>query len=146
MMRNYDIGLTTKSSSKSKKKGVKKVYENTNPAKERFMQDLYKFMHKRGTPLPSISTLFDKPLDLYIVFQHVIQNGGFSKVEELKIWEGITEQVAPDFPNRVLYAAKLKELYKKQLLPFERLKMSQTKFRKDAGLNEQGAGKRIRLK
>lgn len=47
---------------------------------EAFLQDLHRFLNKRGTPMKTIPRLDGKELDLYNLFKIVVERGGARKV------------------------------------------------------------------
>jgi histone demethylase JARID1 len=47
---------------------------------EAFLQDLHRFLNKRGTPMKTIPRLDGKELDLYKLFKIVVERGGAKKV------------------------------------------------------------------
>ena len=58
-----------------------------DPASQKFVEELYQFMEKRGTPIPSkLPQLGKRTLDLYRLFKEVYVRGGYDAVSILFIF------------------------------------------------------------
>ncbi|XP_069811656.1 AT-rich interactive domain-containing protein 4B [Dendropsophus ebraccatus] len=85
---------------------------------ENFLQQLYKFMEDRGTPINKRPVLGYRNLNLFKLFRLVHKLGGFSNIESGAVWK----QVYQDLGIPVLNSAagyNVKCAYKKYLYGFE---------------------------
>nr|XP_020442003.1 AT-rich interactive domain-containing protein 4A isoform X2 [Monopterus albus] len=105
---------------KKKKKLIKdEPDEEPDPEeKDYFLQQLYKFMEDRGTPINKPPVLGYKDLNLFKLFRLVYHLGGCHKIESGTVWK----QVYMDLGIPVLNSAasyNVKTAYKKYLYGFE---------------------------
>ncbi|XP_033498788.2 AT-rich interactive domain-containing protein 4A [Epinephelus lanceolatus] len=105
---------------KKKKKHIKEEPEEEPDPEERdhFLQQLYKFMEDRGTPINKPPVLGYKDLNLFKLFRLVYHHGGCHKIESGTVWK----QVYMDLGIPVLNSAasyNVKTAYKKYLYGFE---------------------------
>uniref|UniRef100_A0A3B4ZEB8 AT-rich interaction domain 4A n=1 Tax=Stegastes partitus TaxID=144197 RepID=A0A3B4ZEB8_9TELE len=102
---------------KKKKKHIKE--EELDPEeRDHFLQQLYKFMEDRGTPINKPPVLGYKDLNLFKLFRLVYHLGGCHKIESGTVWK----QVYMDLGIPVLNSAasyNVKTAYKKYLYGFE---------------------------
>nr|XP_057947006.1 AT-rich interactive domain-containing protein 4A-like isoform X2 [Doryrhamphus excisus] len=103
-----------------RKKLIKEEPEEEPDPEERdhFLQQLYKFMEDRGTPINKPPVLGYKDLNLFKLFRLVYQHGGCRKIESGTVWK----QVYMDLGIPVLNSAasyNVKTAYKKYLYGFE---------------------------
>ncbi|XP_077945262.1 AT-rich interactive domain-containing protein 4A isoform X1 [Gasterosteus aculeatus] len=104
-----------------KKKLIKEEPEEEEPdpeERDRFLQQLYKFMEDRGTPINKPPVLGYKDLNLFKLFRLVYRLGGCHKIESGTVWK----QVYVDLGIPVLNSAasyNVKTAYKKYLYGFE---------------------------
>uniref|UniRef100_H3CA73 AT-rich interactive domain 4A n=1 Tax=Tetraodon nigroviridis TaxID=99883 RepID=H3CA73_TETNG len=96
-----------------------KVEEEQDPEeRDQFLQQLYKFMEDRGTPINKPPVLGYKDLNLFKLFRLVCHYGGCRKIESGTMWK----QVYVDLGIPVLNSAasyNVKTAYKKYLYGFE---------------------------
>uniref|UniRef100_A0A3P9JWQ8 AT rich interactive domain 4A (RBP1-like) n=1 Tax=Oryzias latipes TaxID=8090 RepID=A0A3P9JWQ8_ORYLA len=86
--------------------------------RDNFLQQLYKFMEDRGTPINKPPVLGYKDLNLFKLFRLVYQQGGCHKIESGTVWK----QIYMDLGIPVLNSAasyNVKTAYKKYLFGFE---------------------------
>ncbi|OWK07990.1 hypothetical protein Celaphus_00008147, partial [Cervus elaphus hippelaphus] len=86
--------------------------------RENFLQQLYKFMEDRGTPINKRPVLGYRNLNLFKLFRLVHKLGGFDNIESGAVWK----QVYQDLGIPVLNSAagyNVKCAYKKYLYGFE---------------------------
>uniref|UniRef100_A0A3Q3MT50 AT-rich interactive domain 4A n=1 Tax=Labrus bergylta TaxID=56723 RepID=A0A3Q3MT50_9LABR len=86
--------------------------------RDHFLQQLYKFMEDRGTPINKPPVLGYKDLNLFKLFRLVYQQGGCHKIESGTVWK----QVYMDLGIPILNSAasyNVKTAYKKYLYGFE---------------------------
>lgn len=105
---------------KKKKKHIKEEPEEELDPEERdhFLQQLYKFMEDRGTPINKPPVLGYKDLNLFKLFRLVYHLGGCHKIESGTVWK----QVYMDLGIPVLNSAasyNVKTAYRKYLYGFE---------------------------
>ncbi|MCJ8736796.1 hypothetical protein PDJAM_G00016590 [Pangasius djambal] len=97
--------------------------------RDHFLQQLYKFMEDRGTPINKPPVLGYKDLNLFKLFKLVHHHGGCDSIESGSIWK----QVYMDLGIPVLNSAasyNVKTAYKKYLYGFEEYcRSAQIQFR-----------------
>ncbi|XP_061700681.1 AT-rich interactive domain-containing protein 4A isoform X2 [Syngnathoides biaculeatus] len=103
-----------------RKKLMKEEPEEEPDPEERdhFLQQLYKFMEDRGTPINKPPVLGYKDLNLFKLFRLVFQHGGCRKIESGTVWK----QIYMDLGIPILNSAasyNVKTAYKKYLFGFE---------------------------
>ncbi|KAM7396899.1 hypothetical protein PAMP_019904 [Pampus punctatissimus] len=96
-----------------------KLYELDNePQRKEFLDQLFVFMQKRGTPVNRIPIMAKQVLDLYRLYKLVTEKGGLVEVINKKIWREITRGL--NLPTSITSAAfTLRTQYMKYLYPFE---------------------------
>ncbi|XP_074651200.1 AT-rich interactive domain-containing protein 3C-like [Tubulanus polymorphus] len=104
----------------------KQLYElSDDPKRKEFLDDLFSFMQKRGTPVNRIPIMAKQVLDLYELFRLVVSKGGLVEVINRKLWREITKGL--NLPSSITSAAfTLRTQYMKYLYPYEceKLKLS----------------------
>ena len=97
----------------------KQLYDLDNDGSRRkFLDDLFSFMQKRGTPVNRIPIMAKQVLDLYKLYKLVVEKGGLVEVINKKIWREITKGL--NLPSSITSAAfTLRTQYMKYLYPFE---------------------------
>ncbi|KAM3870926.1 AT-rich interactive domain-containing protein 4A [Diretmus argenteus] len=105
---------------KKKKRHIKEEPEEEPDPEERdhFLQQLYKFMEDRGTPINKPPVLGYKDLNLFKLFRLVYHLGGCHNIESGTVWK----QVYMDLGIPVLNSAasyNVKTAYRKYLYGFE---------------------------
>ncbi|KAM4602647.1 AT-rich interactive domain-containing protein 3B [Polymixia lowei] len=96
-----------------------KLYElDHDPNRKEFLDDLFTFMQKRGTPVNRIPIMAKQVLDLYMLYKLVTEKGGLVEVINKKIWREITKGL--NLPTSITSAAfTLRTQYMKYLYPYE---------------------------
>uniref|UniRef100_A0A4W5MBR4 AT-rich interactive domain-containing protein 3 n=1 Tax=Hucho hucho TaxID=62062 RepID=A0A4W5MBR4_9TELE len=96
-----------------------KLYElDTDPNRKEFLDELFVFMQKRGTPVNRIPIMAKQILDLYMLYKLVTEKGGLVEVINKKIWREITRGL--NLPTSITSAAfTLRTQYMKYLYPYE---------------------------
>ncbi|XP_041829746.1 AT-rich interactive domain-containing protein 3B-like isoform X2 [Melanotaenia boesemani] len=96
-----------------------KLYElDSDPKRKEFLDDLFTFMQKRGTPVNRIPIMAKQVLDLYMLYKLVTEKGGLVEVINKKIWREITKGL--NLPTSITSAAfTLRTQYMKYLYPYE---------------------------
>ncbi|XP_056601965.1 AT-rich interactive domain-containing protein 3A isoform X3 [Triplophysa dalaica] len=97
----------------------KQLYELDDDEKRKeFLDDLFSFMQKRGTPVNRIPIMAKQVLDLYTLYKLVTEKGGLVEVINKKIWREITKGL--NLPTSITSAAfTLRTQYMKYLYPYE---------------------------
>uniref|UniRef100_A0A672IRW8 AT-rich interactive domain-containing protein 3 n=1 Tax=Salarias fasciatus TaxID=181472 RepID=A0A672IRW8_SALFA len=95
------------------------LYElDSDPQRKEFLDELFVFMQKRGTPVNRIPIMAKQVLDLYKLYKLVTEKGGLVEVINKKIWREITKGL--NLPTSITSAAfTLRTQYMKYLYPFE---------------------------
>ncbi|XP_048225444.1 AT-rich interactive domain-containing protein 3B [Perognathus longimembris pacificus] len=96
-----------------------KLYElDGDPERKEFLDDLFIFMQKRGTPINRIPIMAKQILDLYTLYKLVTEKGGLVEVINKKIWREITKGLS--LPTSITSAAfTLRTQYMKYLYAYE---------------------------
>lgn len=96
-----------------------KLYElDHDPQRKEFLDELFIFMQKRGTPVNRIPIMAKQVLDLYRLYKLVTEKGGLVEVINKKIWREITKGL--NLPTSITSAAfTLRTQYMKYLYGFE---------------------------
>ncbi|XP_019716439.1 AT-rich interactive domain-containing protein 3A [Hippocampus comes] len=97
----------------------KQLYELDDDGKRKeFLDDLFSFMQKRGTPVNRIPIMAKQVLDLYTLYKLVTEKGGLVEVINKKIWREITKGLK--LPTSITSAAfTLRTQYMKYLYSYE---------------------------
>uniref|UniRef100_A0A4W3HTP3 AT-rich interactive domain-containing protein 3 n=1 Tax=Callorhinchus milii TaxID=7868 RepID=A0A4W3HTP3_CALMI len=95
------------------------LYElDSDPRRKEFLDDLFTFMQKRGTPVNRIPIMAKQVLDLYMLYMLVTEKGGLVEVINKKLWREITKGLS--LPTSITSAAfTLRTQYMKYLYPYE---------------------------
>ncbi|XP_027621959.1 AT-rich interactive domain-containing protein 3B isoform X1 [Tupaia chinensis] len=96
-----------------------KLYElDSDPERKEFLDDLFVFMQKRGTPINRIPIMAKQTLDLYMLYKLVTEKGGLVEIINKKIWREITKGL--NLPTSITSAAfTLRTQYMKYLYAYE---------------------------
>ncbi|XP_076267471.1 retained isoform X3 [Rhynchophorus ferrugineus] len=100
-------------------KQVRQLYEiSDDPKRKEFLDDLFSFMQKRGTPINRLPIMAKSVLDLYELYNLVIARGGLVDVINKKLWQEIIKGL--HLPSSITSAAfTLRTQYMKYLYPYE---------------------------
>ncbi|NXT23907.1 ARI3A protein, partial [Syrrhaptes paradoxus] len=95
------------------------LYElDGDPRRKEFLDDLFSFMQKRGTPVNRIPIMAKQVLDLFMLYTLVTEKGGLVEVINKKLWREITKGL--NLPTSITSAAfTLRTQYMKYLYPYE---------------------------
>ncbi|XP_026470917.1 protein dead ringer-like [Ctenocephalides felis] len=98
---------------------TKLLYEiNDDPKRKEFLDDLFQFMQKRGTPINRLPIMAKSVLDLFELYNLVIARGGLVDVINKKLWQEIIKGL--HLPSSITSAAfTLRTQYMKYLYPYE---------------------------
>jgi hypothetical protein len=97
----------------------KQLYEiDENPKRKEFLDELFSFMQKRGTPINRLPIMAKQVLDLYELYNLVVARGGLVEVINKKLWQEIIKGLG--LPSSITSAAfTLRTQYTKYLYPME---------------------------
>ncbi|XP_012286449.1 protein dead ringer isoform X2 [Orussus abietinus] len=97
----------------------KQLYEiSDDPKRREFLDDLFSYMQKRGTPINRLPIMAKSVLDLYELYNLVIARGGLVDVINKKLWQEIIKGL--HLPSSITSAAfTLRTQYMKYLYPYE---------------------------
>ncbi|XP_064197076.1 AT-rich interactive domain-containing protein 3A-like isoform X2 [Anguilla rostrata] len=97
----------------------RQLYElDSNPQRKEFLDDLFGFMQRRGSPVNRIPIMAKQVLDLFMLYQLVTEKGGLVEVINKKLWREITKGLS--LPTSITSAAfTLRTQYMKYLYPYE---------------------------
>ncbi|XP_033115313.1 protein dead ringer homolog [Anneissia japonica] len=114
-----EIDEKTLTSEWSFEEQFKQLYELTDdPDRKVFLDKLFIYMQKRGTPVNRIPIMAKQVLDLYELFKLVTSKGGLVEVINKKMWREITKGL--NLPSSITSAAfTLRTQYMKYLYPYE---------------------------
>lgn len=95
------------------------LYEiNDDPKRKEFLDELFLFMQKRGTPINRLPIMAKQVLDLFELYKLVVERGGLLEVINKKLWQEIIKGL--HLPSSITSAAfTLRTQYMKYLYPFE---------------------------
>ena len=95
------------------------LYEiDDNPKRKEFLDELFAFMQKRGTPINRLPIMAKQVLDLYELYNLVVARGGLVEVINKKQWQEIIKGLG--LPSSITSAAfTLRTQYTKYLYPYE---------------------------
>merc|ERR1719326_1891387 len=97
----------------------KQLYEiDDNPKRKEFLDELFAFMQKRGTPINRLPIMAKQVLDLYELYNLVVARGGLVEVINKKQCQEIIKGLG--LPSSITSAAfTLRTQYTKYLYPYE---------------------------
>ncbi|XP_032663927.1 AT-rich interactive domain-containing protein 3C-like [Odontomachus brunneus] len=97
----------------------KQLYElSDEPQRKEFLDDLFSFMQARGQPINRLPIMAKSVLDLYELYNLVIQRGGLVEVINKKLWQEIIKGLR--LPSSITSAAfTLRTQYRKYLYDYE---------------------------
>ncbi|KAK4180103.1 hypothetical protein QBC36DRAFT_47044 [Triangularia setosa] len=102
---------------------TKPIVEHTvdrTPEYEKFLEELRDFHEKRGTHLDPEPKMGNLSVDLYKLFNYIVQNGGYDKVSDEKLmWRKMCEGLGLMRHNAPADAYTLKQIFYKNLAAFE---------------------------
>lgn len=113
---NSCSGTPAKEPSRSRVRG-KLVFEKD---RTRFLQDLYAFHEKNGTPFMRLPKIGSRDVDLHRLYSVVISRGGWLKVNSREDWDEVIDELK--LPKRcVNNEIALKQIYIRYLDKYERV-------------------------
>ena len=83
---------------------ILQLYEiDDNPKRKEFLDELFAFMQKRGTPINRLPIMAKQVLDLYELYNLVVARGGLVEVINKKQWQEIIKGLG--LPSSITSAA-----------------------------------------
>lgn len=97
----------------------KQLYNlSPEPERKEFLDKLFNFMQKKGTPITRVPIMAKQPLDLYKLFMLVVERGGLVEVIKKKAWRNVAKEL--NLPASITSAAfTMRSQYVKYLYPYE---------------------------
>ncbi|XP_041984881.1 protein dead ringer isoform X2 [Aricia agestis] len=119
------VGSASSSSSEGSAAGwsfeeqYKQLYEiNDDPQRKEFLDDLFAFMQRRGTPITRLPVMAKTVLDLCELYNLVVARGGLVAVINKKLWQEIIKGL--NLPSSITSAAfTLRTQYMRFLYDYE---------------------------
>ncbi|XP_022245624.1 mucin-4-like isoform X5 [Limulus polyphemus] len=105
-------------SNASDEEGDAKVKADHKEEQE-FLQNLFKFMKERNTPIHRVPHLGFKQIDLYLFFTCAQKFGGYEEITSKKLWKNIYDELGGN-PGSTSAATCTRRHYERLLLSFER--------------------------
>jgi len=91
---------------------------DNNPVRQAWLLKYMDFQASRGDPLINCPAMYREPLDLFKLFNTVLEEGGFHKCNAKKCWKKIGEKMTANHKQPQLWRL-LQKLYRRLLLQFE---------------------------
>jgi len=91
---------------------------DNNPVRQTWLLKYMDFQASRGDPLIICPALYKEPLDLFKLFNAVLDEGGFHNCNAKKCWKKIGERVTTNHKQPQLWRL-LQKMYRRLLLQFE---------------------------
>ncbi|KAM4690953.1 AT-rich interactive domain-containing protein 4A [Rhinophrynus dorsalis] len=113
-----DVNISDNEQNKEEEEETEPEEEADPEERDNFLQQLYKFMEDRGTPINKPPVLGYKDLNLFKLFRLVYHQGGCDNIESGAVWK----QIYMDLGIPILNSAasyNVKTAYKKYLYGFE---------------------------
>lgn len=112
-------GLEALPQSSTFEEQFKELYEfNNDPKRKDFLDDLFSFMNQRGTPINRLPIMAKQVLDLYELYNLVVEKGGLVEVINKKLWQEVIRGL--NLPSSITSAAfTLRSQYTRYLYPYE---------------------------
>lgn len=97
---------------------LNRLYDiDDNPMRREFLNRLLVFMEDRGTPILQCPTVSKQPLDLFRLYHHTKERGGFVEVMKNKAWKDVA--IAMGIGGSSSGAYTLRKHYMKNLIFYE---------------------------
>ncbi|CAI8006491.1 AT-rich interactive domain-containing protein 3A, partial [Geodia barretti] len=91
---------------------------SAEPERKEFLDKLFDYMQKKGSPITRVPIMAKQPLDLYRLFKLVVERGGLVEVIKKKAWRAVAKEL--NLPASITSAAfTMRSQYVKYLYPFE---------------------------
>ncbi|KAA0203710.1 hypothetical protein HAZT_HAZT008988, partial [Hyalella azteca] len=102
----------------SKADNIARLYEmSDSPERRQWLDKLLQFMEENKTPIAACPTISKNPLDLYALYLHVKERGGFMEVTKNKQWKDVAAVMGIGASSSGSYT--LRKHYMKHILSYE---------------------------
>lgn len=101
---------------------VDTLLNNTSGLTQEYIEErkaFYEDLEKFHGSMPDVNMLSGQPIDLYHLYIHVMQRGGYKEVNHHKRWADIYRGMPQYTPTHTSASNALKRAYRKNLLPYE---------------------------
>ncbi|KAG7484727.1 hypothetical protein MATL_G00052890 [Megalops atlanticus] len=89
-----------------------------HPEEQPFLDQLYAFMERRGSPISKVPNLGFKKIDLFLLFSVVKRLGGYERVTSERLWKQVYNELGGS-PGSTSAATCTRRHYEKLILAYE---------------------------
>ncbi|XP_026226853.1 ARID_ARID5 domain-containing protein [Anabas testudineus] len=89
-----------------------------HPEEQLFLDQLYAFMDRRGSPIHKVPNLGFKKIDLFLMYSVVKRLGGYKKVTSARLWKVVYNELG-GCPGSTSAATCTRRHYERLMLPYE---------------------------
>lgn len=89
-----------------------------HPEEQLFLDQLYLFMERRGSPISKVPNLGFKKIDLFLMYSVVKRMGGYERVTSQRLWKVVYNELGGS-PGSTSAATCTRRHYEKLMLPYE---------------------------
>ncbi|XP_028838306.1 AT-rich interactive domain-containing protein 5B isoform X2 [Denticeps clupeoides] len=89
-----------------------------HPEEQLFLDHLYRFMERRGSPISKVPNLGFKKIDLFLMYSAVKRLGGYESVTAQRLWKTVYNELGGS-PGSTSAATCTRRHYEKLMLPYE---------------------------
>ncbi|XP_076836323.1 uncharacterized protein LOC143481971 isoform X2 [Brachyhypopomus gauderio] len=89
-----------------------------HPEEQLFLDQLYIFMERRGSPISKVPNLGFKKIDLFLMYSVVKKLGGYETVTSQRLWKTVYNELGGS-PGSTSAATCTRRHYEKLMLPYE---------------------------
>ncbi|KAI4880896.1 hypothetical protein NFI96_029775 [Prochilodus magdalenae] len=89
-----------------------------HPEEQLFLDRLYLFMERRGSPISKVPNLGFKKIDLFLMYSVVKKLGGYEAVTSRRLWKTVYNELGGS-PGSTSAATCTRRHYEKLMLPYE---------------------------
>ncbi|XP_026855876.2 AT-rich interactive domain-containing protein 5B [Electrophorus electricus] len=89
-----------------------------HPEEQLFLDQLYVFMERRGSPISKVPNLGFKKIDLFLMYSIVKKLGGYESVTSQRLWKTVYNELGGS-PGSTSAATCTRRHYEKLMLPYE---------------------------
>ncbi|XP_030649607.1 AT-rich interactive domain-containing protein 5B [Chanos chanos] len=89
-----------------------------HPEEQLFLDQLFAFMERRGSPISKVPNLGFKKIDLFLMYSVVKRLGGYERVTSQRLWKTVYNELGGN-PGSTSAATCTRRHYEKLMLPYE---------------------------
>ncbi|KAL2094706.1 hypothetical protein ACEWY4_009425 [Coilia grayii] len=89
-----------------------------HPEQQLFLDQLFSFMERRGSPISKVPNLGFKKIDLFLMYSVVKKLGGYENVTNQRLWKTVYNELGGS-PGSTSAATCTRRHYEKLMLPYE---------------------------